>query len=193
MNKKISYILLTFSIIFLAFSIYYMADYIKADVTDQWVLEDVVQVASEGNVLVAKEEDVKDVSMEQLIGKIAADPSIKKMIEETDIDSIDYEKLRAELGVDMRSTTRGVIMTNAGGTIIILSEDQSIKYKWTNRVLSGTIELIIKDVNNNIIYENDKTNISVQDEIVLPAGCYFASVNWDVQQEMSYNLYISGK
>lgn len=185
MNKKISYILLTLSIIFLALSIRYMVNYVKATVTDRWVLEEVVQVTMG--------ENAKDESMEQLIGKIAADLSIKTILEETDVDGIDYKKLGATLGVDMGSTNRGVITTNAGGSIIILSEDQSIKYKWTNKVLDGTIELIIKDVNNNIIYENDEANTSVQDEIFMSAGCYFVYTNWDVKQDMSYNLYIAGE
>lgn len=186
MNKKrFSYVILTVTICFLAFSVYYMTDYITNMMGNKWVLEEIAQTTMG--------DSMKDGVVDQMIQKVASDPSIVTMIEKPNASADDYVQLAKKLGVENVSSNRGVIGTGGGCSIFTLDEDQTIRYQWTNQIKSGSIEVIIKDINGNIVLKNDNENTSVQDEISLLAGNYFAYVNWNVKQDMSYNLYITMK
>ncbi len=183
MKKRLSYGLLLLSVCFLAFSIYYMADYIKASISDSWTLEEIAQSTMGVNI--------QDVEVDQLIEAYAKDPSIKEMIHDSEGNK-NYETIANKLGVENYYLQQGVVKTDKC-SIITLDEDQSIRYKWSNQLGEGTLQWIIKDITGKIVFENSDTNISVQGDIPLTAGDYFVYLSWNVENNMSYNLYISEK
>lgn len=185
-QKRLSYILLTISICFFAFCIYFIMDYVKATMSDHWVLEESVQ-SSMG-------ESIKDEEIDQLILKYAADPTIKSILERMEASpEEDYEYVKEKLGVDSVGAIRGVVTTDIGCSIVTLDEEQIIRYQWTNQIVNGSIQLIIKDIHGKIVFENENANTSVQGEIDLPAGDYFVYINWSVNEDMSYKLYMTEK
>lgn len=186
MNKKnVSYILLIVSAIFLAFSIRYAYGMVKTMFVYNWSI-DVNGESNNINLLISQKVD-------ELIDNYPKDSSKGDVVNSLNLKNKEANGISIieKSGHNMRFVDNN-FATNIGCTIIRIDKPSTIKYSWTNIIGDGTIRWVIKDINKNIIVENDEKNISTQGVLELNSGDYFLYVEGKSNNRVKFKLYCQG-
>lgn len=184
-KKILTYVYLLLSAAFLIFSIYYMGHHIFELVPSKGAVKEIVQVEM-GNVM--KEEQVMN-----LIKKYKEHPEVRTMIQAPESMSKNYDAIKNTLGLENFNIQKSVMTTNIGCSMITFENAGTLGFKWANKIENGTIRFVIKDIRGVNVYENKTANLSIQDELELPAGDYFVFVEWNAKDNLEYNLFCTEK